>query len=236
VLRLPWPAEGRPPEGFATEVVLPLRAGSRAAVRAGLEELTAELLLALPGLAAADVVLDGAVRSLSARYRRDEVELTDGDRTTTWRLERRDGVLPTELLAERPVEERDRRAWALTWAVPLDDAGRPVPLPLPQRVHGPTPSDEPLTLPARLIAPFSLGPDRRHVLPGPVTDELVAAAAGAYADLLAGLAGDAAVLALVPRIGLAGAELDAALCTAALDRLREAAWLPVTGADGGRQP
>jgi hypothetical protein len=236
VLRLPWPAEGTPPEGFATEVVLPLRAGSRAVVRAALEELEAELLLALPGLAGIDVVLDGAVRSLAVRYTDARAQLTDGDRTTTWRLERRDGLLPEELLAGRPVEERERRPWSLTWAVPLDDDGRPVPLPLPQRVHGPTPSDEPLTLPARLIAPFPLGPDRRHVLPGPVTDALVAEAAGAYADLLAGLADDAAVLALVPRVGLAGAELDAALCTAALERLREAAWLPVAGAERDRQP
>jgi hypothetical protein len=236
VLRLPWPAEGTPPEGFATEVVLPLRAGSRAVVRTALEELEPELLLALPGLAAVDVVLDGTVRALSVRHRGAEAELTDGARTTTWRLERRDGVLSEELLAGRPVEERERRAWTLTWAVPLDDDGRPVPLPLPQRVHAPTPSDEPLTLPARLVAPFPLGPDRRHVLPGPVTGELVAAAADAYADLLAGLAGDAAVLALVPRIGLAGAELDAALCTAALERLRERAWLPAAGADRDRQP
>ncbi|MDP9430827.1 MAG: hypothetical protein M3Q47_19110, partial [Actinomycetota bacterium] len=210
VLRLPWPAGGTPPEGYATEVVLPLRAGSRAAVRTALDQLEPELLLALPGLAAVDVVLDGTVRPLAVRYGGSRALLADGDRTTTWRLVRRDGVLPGELLAGRPVEERDRRAWTLTWVVPLDDAGRPVPLPLPQRVHSPTPSDEPLTLPARLIAPFPLGPDRRHVLPGPVTDELVAAAAGAYADLLAGLADDAAVLALVPRIGLAGAELDAA--------------------------
>jgi hypothetical protein len=236
VLRLPWPAVGEVPDGFATEVVLPLRAGSRAVVRAALEELEAELLLALPGLAGIDVVLDGAVRSLAVRYTDARAQLTDGDRTTTWRLERRDGLLPEELLAGRPVEERERRAWSLTWAVPLDDDGRPVPLPLPQRVHGPTPSDEPLTLPARLIAPFPLGPDRRHVLPGPVTDALVAEAAGAYADLLAGLADDAAVLALVPRVGLAGAELDAALCTAALERLREAAWLPVAGAERDRQP
>ncbi|WNV74251.1 sacsin N-terminal ATP-binding-like domain-containing protein [Geodermatophilus sp. DSM 44513] len=235
VLRLPWPADGAPPEGFATEVVLPLRAGSRAGVRAALAELGPELLLALPGLAGVDVVLDGTVRSLAARYRDAAAELTDGDRTTTWRLVRRTGVLPAELLADRPVEERDRRAWTLTWAVPLDGDGRPVPLPLPQRVHAPTPSDEPLGLPARLLAPFPLGPDRRHVLPGPVTDALVAEAAGGYADLLAGLASDAAVLALVPRVGLAGAELDAALGTAALDRLRAAAWLPVAGAGDRRQ-
>src|SRR5947209_19332 len=50
VLRLPWPAEGAPPEGFATEVVLPLRPGARGAVAVALDALEAELLLALPGL------------------------------------------------------------------------------------------------------------------------------------------------------------------------------------------
>ena len=49
----------------------------------------------------------------------------------------------------------------------------PRPLPAGQVVHAPTPSDEPLSLPLRLIAPFPLGPDRRHVAPGPVTDVLV---------------------------------------------------------------
>ncbi|WP_233517640.1 sacsin N-terminal ATP-binding-like domain-containing protein [Geodermatophilus marinus] len=235
VLRLPWPAAGSPPEGFATEVVLPLRAGSRAAVRAALGELTAELLLALPGLAAVEVVVDGVVRTLAARERGDAVDLTDDGRTSTWRCARRSGELPAALLADRPVEERARRGFAVTWAVPLDDDGRPAPLPLPQQVHAPTPSDEPLTLPARLVAPFPLGPDRRHVLPGPVTDALVAEAADGYAALVAGLGPDPAVLALVPRVGLAGAPLDAALGTAVLDRLRSTAWLPVAGHPGARQ-
>ncbi|RBY80674.1 hypothetical protein DQ238_08325 [Geodermatophilus sp. TF02-6] len=259
VLRLPWPAEGAPPAGsttegsttegsttegsttggWATEVVLPLRAGSRTAVRTALEQLDATLLLALPGLAELDVVVDGVPRSLAVRHRDGDADLTDDGRTTTWRLARRSGVLAAELLAERPVEERDRRGYTVTWAVPLDDDGRPVPLPLPQQVHAPTPSDEPLALPARLIAPLPLGPDRRHVLPGPVTDALVVEAARAYADLLAGLAGgvggDGSVLALVPRVGLAGAELDAALGTAALERLRETAWLPVAGHEDVRQ-
>ena len=96
-------------------------------------------------------------------------------------------------------------------------------------MHAPTPSDEPLSLPARLIAPFPLGPDRRHVAPGPVTDALVAAAADTYADLLTALPADPVLLALVPRIGLAGAALDAALGSAVLDRLRAVPWLPVAG-------
>jgi hypothetical protein len=104
-------------------------------------------------------------------------------------------------------------------------------------VHAPTPSDEPLTLPVRLIAPFPLGPDRRHVAPGPVTDALVEAAAETYADLLTGLPADPVLLALVPRMGLAGAALDAALGSAVLDLLRDTAWLPVAGEqDDVRQP
>src|SRR4051812_35717318 len=58
VLRLPWPAEGSPPEGFATEVVLPLRPGAVSVVRAALDGLEAGLLLALPGLERIDVLAD----------------------------------------------------------------------------------------------------------------------------------------------------------------------------------
>ncbi|WP_075014844.1 sacsin N-terminal ATP-binding-like domain-containing protein [Geodermatophilus obscurus] len=233
VLRLPWPDGGPPRDGYATEVVLPLRAGSRAAVRAALGALDAGLLLALPGLAEVEVVVDGVVRTLSCTRTPPLARLRDGDATTTWRLGQRSGELPAGLLADRPVEERARRGYTVTWAVPLDDDGRPEPLPGRQVVHAPTPSDEPLSLPVRLVAPFPLGPDRRHVAPGPVTDALVAVAAEGYADLLAALSPDPAVLGLVPRIGLAAAELDAALGSAVLDRLRATAWLPA--ADGTRQ-
>jgi hypothetical protein len=227
VLRLPWPAEGRVPEGFASEVVLPLREGARAVVREALASLTAELLLALEGLEAVEVVVDGAVRGLRREGRpAPRVLLVDDGVAATWQVARRSGELPAHLVADRPVEERERRGWTLTWAVPLDDDGHPRPLPVPQTVHAPTPSDEPLSLPVRLIAPFPLGPDRRHVLPGPVTDALVEQAADAYAELIDGLPDDPAVLALVPRIGLAGAELDAALGDAVLGRLRQTAWLP----------
>ncbi|WP_245784640.1 sacsin N-terminal ATP-binding-like domain-containing protein [Geodermatophilus amargosae] len=238
VLRLPWPADGPPPAGYATEVVLPLRAGSRAAVRAALEQLEAELLLALPGLAEVEVVVDGTARLLTCASEPPLARVRDGERTTTWRLATRSGELPAGLLADRPVEERARRGWTVTWAVPIDDDARPVPPAGRQVLHAPTPSDEPLSLPVRLIAPFPLGPDRRHVAPGPVTDALVAVAADTYADLVRELAGDPAVLALVPRIGLAAAELDAALGSAVLDRLRAAAWLPAADPeeDGTRQP
>ncbi|TFV87453.1 hypothetical protein [Blastococcus sp. CT_GayMR16] len=235
VLRLPWRAGGTPPDGFATEVVLPLRDGTRPGVEAALTGLPVDLLLALSGLTAVEVVVDGATRTLSRDGSAPRVRLTEGERTVTWQVAQRSGELPAALLADRPVEERSRRGWTVTWAVPLDDDGVPQPLPAGQVVHAPTPSDEPLSLPLRLIAPFPLGPDRRHVAPGPVTDALVAAAADTFADLVASLPADPVLLRLVPRAGLAGAALDAQLGAAVLGRLRATAWLPVAGDAKARQ-
>ena len=167
---------GAPPAGFATEVVLPLRAGA-----AGTPSprrwpaLDAELLLALPGLAAIEVVVDGARRRLPGdgaggagpAHRRRR-----GRRPGTW--PRRSGELPAELLADRPVEERDRRGWTLTWAVPLDDDGAPRPLPGRQvraRAH---PERRAADAAGAADRALPAGPDRRHVAPGPVTDALVA--------------------------------------------------------------
>jgi hypothetical protein len=235
VLRLPWPTEGSVPAGFATEVVLPLRDGARPAVEAALAELPVDLLLALPGLAAIEVVLDGVSRTLTIEWADGSARVSDDGRTTVWQVAQRSGELPAELLADRPVEERSRRGWTVTWAVPLDDDGVPRPLPAGQVVHAPTPSDEPLSLPLRLIAPFPLGPDRRHVAPGSVTDALIAAAADTFADLVSTLPADPVLLRLVPRAGLAGAALDAALGEAVLGRLRATAWLPVAGNAHTRQ-
>ncbi|MGY2128574.1 sacsin N-terminal ATP-binding-like domain-containing protein [Blastococcus sp. SYSU DS0617] len=229
VLRLPEPAAGAPSEGFATEVLLPLRPGLRDDVAAALSLLDAELLLGLPALATIEVVLDGSRRVLARDGAPPLVRVADGDVVTRWAVATRAGELSAELLAARPVEERSRSGWTVTWAVPVDDDGVPRPLPERQVVHAPTPSDEPLSLPVRLIAPFPLGPDRRHVLPGPVTDALVSTAAGAYAEFLARLPAGPALLACVPRPRLAGADLDAALCGTVLDRLRDTAWLPEAG-------
>jgi hypothetical protein len=234
VLRLPWPAEGPVPDGYDTVVVLPLLPGVRDAVTAALAGLRADLLLALPGLAAVEVVVDGATRLLALEDDGTRVRLRDGDDVRTWHVARRSGELTGDLLADRPVEERARRAWRLTWAVPVGDDGVPRPLTGPQVVHAPTPSDEPLSLPVRLVAPFPLWPDRRHVVPGAATDELVAAAGAAFGDLVAALAPHPDLLALVPRVGLAGAELDARLCAAVLQVLRTTSWLP--SADAGAGP
>ena len=143
------------------------------------------------------------------------------------------GVLDPALLADRPAEERARTAWSVRWAVPVDDAdGAPIALPgdvASAVVYAPTPTDEPLGLPALLLASFPLSPDRRHVAPGPLTDFLVERAAEVYAGMLPGLATGPGLLDLVP--GPVGrGELDARLSRAIVSRLPDVAFLPA--ADG----
>jgi hypothetical protein len=229
VLRLPWPAEPLPPGGTggaATEVRLPLRPGAEPAVRAALAELDPVLLLALPALRS----VDAAGRLLS---RVDGpggvVELRDGPAVSRWVVRSATGRLPAELLAGRPVEERERPDWTVTWAVPVGADGVPVPRPGRPVVHAPTPTDEPLSLPAVPLGTFPLGSDRRHVTPGPVTDLLAAAAGRAYAELVAELPPAPALLSLVPRPALAAAELDAAVNREVLAALRDVRWLPAAG-------
>ncbi|HEX6920848.1 MAG TPA: molecular chaperone Hsp90, partial [Actinomycetes bacterium] len=208
-LRLPWPAAGQPEAGYDTTVVLPLRDdAARDLVRALLAEVDDALLLALPALAEVAVEVDGRRRSLADR--------------SAWRVVRRSGRLDPALLAGRPTEERDRPQWQVTWAVPT--GGQAVPATL----HAPTPTDEPVDLPALLIASFPLDPTRRHVAPGPLADFLVRTAAEAYAELAAE-ADDPLVL--VPGPVAAGA-LDAALRTAVVAALAETPLL--VAEDGSR--
>lgn len=208
-LRLPFPWTGEVPDGYATAVELPLRdQQARALVERLLADVDDTLLLALPGLDEVVVEIDGVRRVIAPG---------------TWQVARRGGVIPAHLLADRPVEERDRPHWSVTWARPLD--GRPVPV----AVHAPTPTDEPLDFPVLLLASFPLDPTRRHVAAGPLTDWLVGQAASAYAQLVVSVADADDRLALVPRTVAAG-RLDGQLRAAVLGALRETAWL--TAADG----
>lgn len=233
VLRLPWPADALPAGGADTEVRLPLRPGVEPAVRAALAELDPVLLLALPALRSIDA--DGRVLS-RVDGPDGGVELRDGPRSTRWVVRSAAGTLPAELLAARPVEERERPEWTVGWAVPVDGPGVPVRPATRSVVHAPTPTDEPLSLPAVLLGSFPLGSDRRHVTPGPVTDLLAAAAGRAYAELVASLPPVPALLALVPKPALAAADLDAAVCGAVLAALRETAWLPVAAPPAAALP
>jgi hypothetical protein len=247
VLRLPFEAgtaDGAPPEGFDTAVTLPLRDDAAIAlVERLLTETGPALLLALPALAEVTIEVQGTVASgtgasgstgagstqrvLTAERSGDSVTITVDGAPSRWQMVTADGPLEPALLADRPVEERARPAWSVRWAVPLDADGAPTRLPasVPPVIHAPTPSDEPLGLPALLLASFPLTPDRRRVAPGPLAGFLVEQAAGAYARLLPELAASPALLDLVPGPMAAG-ELDVQLRHAILDRLPDVAFLP----------
>ncbi|MFE7646218.1 sacsin N-terminal ATP-binding-like domain-containing protein [Streptomyces phaeoluteigriseus] len=229
LLRLPFAAEGTAPEPYDTAVILPLRDAAAADLAERL--LTAvddALILALPGLE--EVVIevgDAAPRTLRRETDGALTVVTDTrEGTTRWRIAAAHGPLTPDLLADRPVEERLRPHWSVTWAVPVDADGSPVRPRTSPVVHAPTPSDEPLGVPALLIASFPLDTTRRHAAPGPLTDHLVQRAADAYAGLLAGWRPvTAGIIDLVPG-PLGKGELDGALRQAILERLPRTAFLP----------
>ncbi|WP_219468875.1 sacsin N-terminal ATP-binding-like domain-containing protein [Nonomuraea rhizosphaerae] len=234
LLRLPF--ESGPldvPEGFDTLVRLPLRdAPSVAAVRRMLAETSPALLLGMPALTTIEIDLGGEVRRVAAEG---------------WHVVSESGEFAPEqvaaLFADRPTEERARPFWSLRWAVPVGasaeatvgasagEGGEPRPLPaeVPPVVHAPTPSDEPLDLPALLIASFPMATDRRHVAKGPLTDFLVERAADAYVKLLRELPRTPKLLDLVPAL-MGKGELDARIRQAILRRLPGTPLLPALSA------
>lgn len=179
-------------------------AAALAAVRAQLALLDDALLLALPSLGEIRVETDGDVRVLA-------------DVVSRWIAVTRTGAVPSALLADRPVEERSAASWSVTWAVRCDGGGRGR-LADDGVVHAPTPTDEPLTVPALLVASFPLDPSRRHVAPGALADLVASEAGRALADLALLVPQP---LELVPT-GLPGGRLDAELREAALTALRAA--------------
>ncbi|MEV0198641.1 hypothetical protein [Nonomuraea sp. NPDC050691] len=230
LLRLPFAAGPlEVPEGFDTLVRLPLRdEAAVTAVRRMLEETSPALPLGMPALTAIEIDVDGATRTVAA----------DG-----WHVVSDAGDFGpeqvAELFADRPTEERARPYWSVRWAVPVaapsgagsGGVGEPRPLPgtVPPVVHAPTPSDEPLDLPALLIASFPMATDRRHVAKGPLTDFLVERAADAYVRLLQELPRTPALLDLVPAL-MGKGELDARIRRAILRRLPGTPLLPALSA------
>ncbi|GII58480.1 hypothetical protein Pth03_68690 [Planotetraspora thailandica] len=214
LLRLPFPEDSlEVPEGFDTLVRLPLRdEAAEQAVRRMLAEAGPALPLAMPALETVEIEVDGQARTIS---------------TSGWRVVTESGTFTPEQVAElfagRPTEERARPYWEVRWAVHPEESTSGV-------VHAPTPSDEPLDLPALLIATFPLTTDRRHVAPGPLTGFLIARAAEAYVRLLQELPRTPALLRLVP--GMMGkGELDAAIRREIVKLLPGAPLLPVTGSE-----
>ncbi|WP_329553562.1 sacsin N-terminal ATP-binding-like domain-containing protein [Streptomyces sp. NBC_00696] len=229
LLRLPFAAEGTAPDSYDTVVILPLRdtAAEDLAERL-LSAVDDALLLALPGLTEVVVeVGDQAPRTLTRRTDRTDTVVDDSrDGSTRWRTVAAHGELAKDLLVDRPVEERLRPYWSVTWAVPVDEDGTPARPRTSPVVHAPTPSDEPLGVPALLIASLPLDTTRRHAAPGPLTDFVVERAADAYVELLAAWRPvTAGIIDLVPG-PLGKGELDGTLRQAILARLPRTSFLP----------
>ncbi|MET9821019.1 MULTISPECIES: sacsin N-terminal ATP-binding-like domain-containing protein [Streptomyces] len=236
LLRLPLPAEGSAPAPYDTAVILPLRDTAAADLAERLLHAVDDaLLLALPGLAEVVIEAGDEARTLSRRVE-DSLTVVEDSRegVTRWRTAAAHGPLTPGLLADRPVEERLRPHWSVTWAVPVDADGAPERPRTSPVVHAPTPSDEPLGVPALLIASFPLDATRRHTAPGPLTDFLTERAADAYAGLLADWRPvSTGLIDLVPG-ALGRGELDGALRQAILDRLPRTSFLPPALPSGGR--
>ncbi|GLX10510.1 hypothetical protein [Microbispora sp. NBRC 16548] len=211
LLRLPFSDDSLDvPEGYDTLVRLPLRdQAAEQAVRRMLEEAGPALPLSMPALESVEIEVDGRTRAISAEG---------------WHVVAESGTFGpeqvAELFADRPTEERARPYWEVRWAVPGDRRAD-----VPRVVHAPTPSDEPLDLPALLIASFPMTTDRRHVAPGPLTDFLVARAAEAYVRLLGELPATPDLLDLVPGLMGKGA-LDAAIRREIVKALPDTPLLP----------
>ncbi|MFC4505856.1 MULTISPECIES: sacsin N-terminal ATP-binding-like domain-containing protein [Streptomyces] len=229
LLRLPFAAEGTAPDPYDTAVILPLRdAGAADLAERLLAAVDDALILALPGLAEVVIEVGGAAPRTLRRTADGALTVVEDSRdgVTRWRTAAAHGTLAPGLLADRPVEERLRPHWSVTWAVPVSEDGAPAHPRTAPVLHAPTPSDEPLGVPALLIASFPLDTTRRHAAPGPLTDHLVQRAADVYAELLAGWRPvTPGIIDLVPG-ALGKGELDGALRAAVLDRLPRTAFLP----------
>ncbi|MFC0497594.1 sacsin N-terminal ATP-binding-like domain-containing protein [Streptomyces mutabilis] len=238
LLRLPFPAEGSAPSPYDTAVILPLRDTAAADLAERLlHDVDDALLLALPGLEEVVVEVGDETRTLARRAEGPLTVVEDSrEGTTRWRTSVAHGPLTPDLLADRPVEERLRPHWSVTWAVPVDADGGPERPRTSPVLHAPTPSDEPLGVPALLIASFPLDSTRRHAARGPLTDFLAERAADAYAGLLADWSPVAAgLIDLVPG-PLGKGELDGALRQAILERLPRTAFLPPAAAPREDEP
>jgi hypothetical protein len=219
VLRLPFAAQASPPAGFDTAVVLPLRdATALAEVRRQLDALDETLLLSLPSLGEVVVRVDGSQRVFDA-----------AGVAVHWHVARASGSVDASLLAGQPAEDRRDGGWQVRWAIPVD-AGRVVPLPATTArvVRAPTPTDDPLTVAAVLVASYPLDATRRRVVPGPLAAAVSDRAAEVLVAALLDLPPDPGVLGLVPA-GLPDGAVDADLHVAVLEQLRARPWLPSAG-------
>jgi hypothetical protein len=244
VLRLPFEADRPLAMDADTQVILPLRDDAAlVAVRQQLVAVDATLLFALAALEEVVLNIDGYRRVLRAdrdvhepRHGLDIVELHDGPHSSRWAVAQAAGALAPELLADRPAEERTTTGWQVTWALPMDDAGRLAELPgnVAAVVRAPTAVDDPFTLPAVLVASYPLDASRRRVTPGALADAITAYAAAALVAILVDLPADASMLRLVPT-GFPDGPVDGAVRAAVLEAMQLTAWLPLASEPEIRQ-
>jgi len=220
VLRLVWPTEDQPPQGFATEVRLPLRDGVDAsALLKEFAEQAVDVLLSLDGLTRIEIGDDVWRRETANGWTDAWQDIHGPNGTSHWVIVRDHGDLPAD--ADLGAEARPQ--WTVCWALRVDEVRRPVPLG-EDVLHAPTPTDERLSLPARLIATLPVEPSRRRVRPGAATDHVLAAAARTYVELV-GYFADTNRPAIVPLPRFPLSEVDEKLRALVLDRLRTTPWL-----------
>lgn len=254
-LRLCWPlpdaTEDDVPQGFSSQVRLPLRPGVDAdAVLDGWRSAVLdELWWALPALDEVrlpDLTITRerdeprTARGSPVLVRREQL-LETGPAATAARRSfltaESHGELPAALLADRPVEERMRADWRLCWSLPEPpgEAGGAVGAfdPFAERgtdaetVHAigaPTATDDLLTLPARLVGTFPVDETRRRITVEPLTDHLLALSVDAYLALAMALPPEAR-WDLVPPQDFPAGDLDARLRALVVRRLADAPLL-----------
>jgi len=213
LLRLVWESSRGPADGFDTEIVLTVRAGiDLDGLLVGMIAEAPDLLLELTALSEIDIAGTRFVI-----HRRPHPEVPD---------------VGTAIVRGGGAGER---AWLVahgrsaSWLVETDATGAPV-VAGSDVLRAPTPTDIELSLPARCITTLALTPDRRRVHP----DADLSGVADGYLSLMLALA-PASRPALIPRIGLARNDIDAAITAAVLAEVTDGRWLP-TVADGDVVP
>ncbi|SDU58848.1 sacsin N-terminal ATP-binding-like domain-containing protein [Gordonia westfalica] len=215
VLRLVWPSDVGPAEGFDTEVVLSLREPSGPLIEAMLAQAP-DLVVELAALQR--ITVDG-VEITVERSAGPEVEDDEASSAI---------VTVSVGGAGSPSASSSTQRWlevtrgGTRWLVDADGG----PAPDHDVLRAPTPTDIELSLPCRCITDLALTPDRRHLHP---RAEIADAAVG-YVDLLL-LLDPVRRVQLVPELHLARNRDDARLIEAVREQLRDVAWLP--SADGG---
>ncbi|MEE3849303.1 hypothetical protein VZC37_03105 [Gordonia sp. LSe1-13] len=220
LLRLAWPTDTMPAEGFDTEVVIWPREGTATAALMSMAQSQAvDLLLELNGLEEISVA-DTVVTIERHPLVPEERGASRASRRAPQRL---------TITASSPAHTVSRR-WIQAgtrtrWLTEIDETGAVFDPPAVSVLCAPTPTDIELSLPASCITDLPLTPDRRHLHPS--AD--IASAADGYTDLIRAVQGSSR-LRLVPMAGRIRNRDDAVLTDAVLAELTDGPWLPA--ADG----